>query len=113
MANKYFYARRRTDGRWEFVCRGAGAEFAVGYCPFHDGHPTEREAQACYRQWILDHKLFLDGRSEGCFCPCVICGELTDRHAQVSFWTRSLCDRHRNRARVEQIYPEILLVITA
>ena len=114
MAAKYFYARKRGDGLWEFVCQCAGSEFAVGYCRCHrEAHATEQEARACYRHWILDHQLHLEGRSEGRLFPCVVCGRPTDRFAQVSFWSRSLCDAHRNRARVEELYPEIVHVITA
>jgi len=111
---KYHYASRRDDGRWEFVCDdGRGHVWATGYCALGHDHATEKEARACYRQWLLDHKMKLDGLHEGRFEPCAVCGCRTDRYGAVGMWTRSLCDRHRTRPELERIYPEIVEVITA
>jgi hypothetical protein len=110
---KYLYARRRPDDRWEFVSDCNGQVNAVGYCIWGHSHATEKESRACYRQWLLDHKTNLRGRTPGRRDPCVECGTLTDRYAAVGHWVRALCDRHCTRPVVEKIYPEIIGIIRA
>jgi hypothetical protein len=77
-----------------------------------DGHPTEAEAGACYRRYLLDHRLRLDMRCSGdmqrrCQAPDG-CEAWTQTAAEVdNGHTWFLCDAHRNRETVELLMPAV------
>jgi hypothetical protein len=122
---KYTEARQRDDGRWEYCCRQGGRFLPVGYCAgfdprvaqaadygaenealFHrDGHATRQEAEACYRNYELNHVLALDGpdslEARRCEVPC--CDAMTHGLATLGHQRFSLCDAHRTRDIVAQL----------
>lgn len=106
----YLAARRRgADGPWHFTCKNDGRVRPVGYCAQGGcDHATPEEAQACYRRYLLDNRLRLDGTTtahQRCRAPD--CSELTDRFAEIDMQTWPLCDAHRSREVVEQLFPEV------
>lgn len=71
-----------------------------------DGHETEAEARACYRNYLLDQKLtFYEMKDTQ--KRCEVCGEWTTWHADVDMWTMPVCELHKNRDSVEVIYPPV------
>lgn len=90
------------------------ARLAIHQAKYHDdGHATADEAFACYRTFLLDNSLVLEG---GTFfkafykCQAPGCGALTNVKSCISgawgpVW--SLCPEHRNRATVELLWPFI------
>lgn len=69
-----------------------------------DGHGTEEEACECYRQYLLDQRLRLDLVDQHTKSKCVICGEWTQGRAEVDMQQFVLCDEHRTREHVEQLF---------
>lgn len=73
---------------------------------YHDGgHATEDEAIECYRQYLLDNSLRLQGPppNPSTLHKCKVCDTFTAGYAQVGEWGSiwPLCDDHRNRETVE------------
>jgi len=120
----YYMARQRKDSlRWDFTCKNDGRIFPVGYCAggqvwcqakgehadkYHDGgHATAEEAAECYRQYQLDNHLRFDA-GEGArvlrVCEHPDCEEFTGGTASVQYKVLNLCDAHRTREVVEQLY---------
>lgn len=64
-----------------------------------DGHATVAEAEECYRTYLLDQRLRLDGKMTNQMLQCQVCGAFTQGLATVG-GSRSyvLCDPHRTRA---------------
>lgn len=78
-----------------------------------DGHATAEEACACYRDFMLDQRLHLDGRMQDQQLRCRECGTFTDRAARIgSHELIPLCDEHRTREVVERHY-EVGAAITS
>ena len=130
--NYYKSRQRASDGRWDFSCRNNDHIYPVGYCsPYHEpdpkewyltensikkyqaerdkhhvnGHATEEEACECYRQYLLDTTLYLDGHSNDTQHKCKICDTWTNRYAQVDgTYMYHLCDCHRTRAIIETLF---------
>lgn len=67
-----------------------------------NGHGTAEEAAACYKEYLLDHDLRLDKTLSDQQLKCVVCGEWTQKFAEVT-WANSfaLCPEHMNRKSVE------------
>ena len=130
----YYAARQRKDGRWDYTCRNDDHIYPVGYCSpyrepngewywsensikkyqaekeFHheDGHATAEEACECYRKYLLDTTLYLDGSSNNTAHKCKICDVWTNRYAQVDgTYTYDLCDLHRTREVVETLFDSV------
>lgn len=96
-------------GRWHYTCQNDGRIWPVGYCREHEGHESPEAAIACYRSYQLDHRLKLDGTWKEHYrhCQAPGCETLTNHFASLdhgSSW--ALCDEHRTRETVEQLYPE-------
>lgn len=104
----YYDARPLADGGgWHYTCRNDGNVWPVGYCTDHPPHPTQEDAYACYTQYLLDHRLRLDGRIEpGTQHTCKVdgCDEWTDRYAEVDLAMWMLCDTHRTRETVAGLF---------
>jgi hypothetical protein len=83
-----------------------GKIWPVGYCYDAGGshHDTKEEAEECYRKYLLDNRLQLKGKLADQQHRCQICQEYTDRYASVDHMTYPLCDKHRNREQVEQLF---------
>lgn len=74
------------------------------------GHDTEKEACACYRQYLLDTKLHFydDNPTADTQRKCKVCGVFTSGYGEVDCGELiPLCQAHRTRATFERIYPEV------
>lgn len=98
--------RRLESGGWHFTTKSNGVVVPIGYCSEHEGHATEQEARECYKRYVLDHRLSLDPRLDATSQhKCKVCGAwttgmaLVDEHAMFS-----LCDEHRTREHVAELY---------
>jgi hypothetical protein len=69
-----------------------------------DGHATAEEACECYRQYLLDHKLRLDGESKDTWHKCLVCETLTNHFAEIEMQVYVLCDKYRTREEVEKLF---------
>ena len=136
--NYYAARQRTLDKRWDYTCQNKRTgTYPVGYChktdwtpekraechmsdaewqriqsnqsKYHDdGHATEQEAQACYRSYLLDNHMRLDGMHSGTQRQCVVCGNWTQKFASVNHsfhW--DLCDIHRTEEKVRELMPEV------
>lgn len=73
-----------------------------------NGHETDSEAQACYRQYLLDTRMRLNKTTDDQQHKCQICDGWTQGYAEVdnSFFFR-LCDVHMSIECVTQLMPSI------
>jgi hypothetical protein len=123
---KYYAARQRaTTKKWDYICMNDGQRWAVGYCSgkyptvqddeslehrecYHeDGHETAEEARECYKRYMLDNRLHLDGKMANQQMRCQVeqCDAWTQGTARLGGYTSfTLCDEHRNRETVEKLY---------
>lgn len=101
----YYQARERKDGGgWHFTCRNGSSIWAVGYCATHEPHPTRKEAEECYKSYLLDHRLDLDATmGGGVHKPCEVCKELTNKMALIDETAHALCDQHRTKEQVSAL----------
>jgi len=124
--NHYIAKKRQSDGKWDYTCNNR----PTGYChewrdidpkeipisesqleayraskdKYHScGHDTEEEARECYKRYQLDNSLRFSTMSNQQL-KCKVCGEWTQGFAEVDCSLFTLCDEHRNRETVEQIY---------
>lgn len=118
----YYAARRRTSGKWDYTCKNNDTIYPIGYCSGRDpdagctdeaaqryhsgGHETKEEAQACYKRYLLDNYLKLDGILTDELQPCKVCGEYTQRIAHITneAFHAYLCSAHLNRAAIEELF---------
>jgi len=126
----YFKARQRKDGKFDYTCMNDGQIWPVGYCSVYhelpndnwisesyraaneatkdkhhgDGHDTAQEAQACYRAYLLDHALHLNGAWENVQHKCEVCGEWTELYAEIQMRCWNLCPQHNSREEVEKLF---------
>jgi len=106
--------RQRNDSkRWDYTNKNDGRVYPIGYCgeaanePNNEGHhATEAEACECYKKYLLDTRLKLDGTwtNEKHLCEVRGCSEWTQHYADVDGHIFDLCDEHRTRAVIEQLY---------
>lgn len=131
--NYYQPRQREKDKRWDFTCMNDGRIWPVGYCRAYkdlegdpivghtvtpeylaehratqhkhhaDGHATEDEARACYREYLLDHHLQLMLENPDVMVKCLVCGVFTTNYANCDHVSYSLCPEHNNRAEVEKL----------
>jgi hypothetical protein len=76
----------------------------AGYCADHADkpHATADEADACWRKYLVEQTLRLDGRTDGPG-PCKVCGEMTTATVVINGYPRDWwCDEHRTAERVTQ-----------
>lgn len=123
--NYYEALKRESDERWDFT-RNARP---VGYCRAYEeidptcglneselrkhtenshkhhtcGHATEEDARACYKEYILDHKLRLNKKDINSQHKCKICKEWTSLYAEVDTNLYILCELHNNRESVDSL----------
>lgn len=88
---------------------GRASEILDKASPFKDkhhshGHDTKEEAEACYKDYLLDHKLkFTDasiapGYTTPPSWPCIECGDPTSKLFSVdSEEKKPICSTHANR----------------
>jgi hypothetical protein len=98
----YHAARRWAEtpdglGLWAYTCRAQGQLWPIGYCSPRCRHYSPEEAEEHYRAYLLDTARY-DGHWRGVAYRCELCGEWTDRFAQLdSFVVHRLCPAHLNR----------------
>jgi hypothetical protein len=127
----HYRARQRLDGNYDFTCANGKRIIPVGYCRAYAdlssdpnvrqtlspqeqairvatrhkhhscGHATPEEAEACYREYSLDHHLVLNREYDGVQHNCQVCGCWTNLHADVDMQRFTLCAEHNNRQQVE------------
>jgi hypothetical protein len=130
----YYKARQRKDGKWDYTCMNDGHIWPIGYCESYkqysvdewwsrmiteekradhdrtadkhhvDGHASASEAEACYRQYLLDHCVRLKGVWEQ-QSKCEVCGEWTQLYASVNNTSYfDLCEEHNTLEQVEKLF---------
>lgn len=78
------------------------------------GHETAEEACACYRNYLLDHHLRLDGKFHDAKEKCAECSDWTQTFARVHGSSPIvLCESHLNRETVEKHYGPISEIISS
>ncbi len=82
-------------------CDCKGVILADDPCP---GHDTKAGAYEHQTQYVLDKKLRLDGRLVDEQRPCLICREWTQGVAHVEHQSFVLCDVHRTREQVADLF---------
>ena len=107
--NHYLPRQRATDQKWDYTVMNDGRTSPVGYCASEGdghGHLTAKEAADCYKRYLLDTFLQLDGRYTDQQLKCLVCNVWTDRHAEIGKTIRSfaLCDEHCTREQVEGLF---------
>ncbi len=91
-------------GRWHYTCMNDGRIWPIGYCRDHEGHASKQEAYECFKLYCLDHRLRLDGQWADAQHKCVVCGAWTQKFAEVNHVIFDLCDEHRTREQVAQLF---------
>lgn len=69
------------------------------------GHDTQKEAEDCYREYLLDKRLRLKLEHTNAMHPCVVCKEWTPLYAEVDTTTTwDLCEKHNTYEEVEKLF---------
>lgn len=104
--NYYKASQRKDTKRWDYTCTNDNRTWPIGYCREDGGHETEQEARDCYKRYLLDNRLRLDGDLEHTQKKCEFagCDCWTSRYAEVDMRMFSLCDEHRTREVVEKFF---------
>lgn len=101
----YDQARELVNHTWHYTRMNDDRIYPIGYCTDHDGHASKQEAENCYKSYILDKHLQLDGKIDGALFKCQMCDNYSDGCVYIEGWMRyKLCDTHRTRAVVETLY---------
>ncbi len=101
-------ADRPDAGKWLYTNMNIRV-WPEGYCAEGcDGHDTKEGAYAHQTQYVLD-KMRLDGQYADVQRRCIKedCGVWTDRFAEVEMRTFDLCDEHRTRKVVTELYGSV------
>lgn len=110
----YYEARQLKDtGGWHYTCKNDDRVWPVGYCREHEPHATKEEAEDCYRGYLLDNRLRLDGKDANAQHKCRECGEWTSGLAECDLTIVVLCDEHRTREIFEKYFPEVGQIISS
>lgn len=106
---------RPDTGKWRYTSMNDGAVWAVGYCREDcPGHDTPEEAYQHQTAYLLDRRLKLDGQWDTQHrCAYEGCGEWTDRFAEVWHRPFDLCDQHRTREIVAELFGTVGDVISS
>lgn len=135
--NYYAARQRQSDSRWDFTCRNDDRIWPVGYCggwaewtdadearipglqraqekllPFkphfhEDGHETAEQACGCYRRYLLDTRTRYDLSHPEYQRKCAKCGAWTEAAAEVDHTIFDLCDEHRTREVLEELFDKV------
>lgn len=127
--------QRKSDGRWDYTYNGVAWGYCREYDPIpenvgwmsaeevrkhnektavfkdkhHDcGHATREEAEACYKQYMLDQHLRLqptEPENANQQFRCKVCKKFTACHAFVgAYQIFDLCPEHQTREEVEKLF---------
>ena len=128
--NTYEPLQRLSDSRWDYTRNGKATGYCQAFEPFSDefvkrfhisqteidkhnahkdkyhadGHETKEECLECYKEYLLDHRLRLNGQDASRQCKCEVCGEWTQRFADLGSQILYLCDAHHSREEVAKIF---------
>lgn len=135
--NYYKARQRQSDLKWDYTCQNDDRVCPVGYChkykewtqeemkrfglvssdleksakdkdKYHThGHDTQEEAEACYREFLLDQELSLNHKDTNTQRKCEVCGEWTQGLAYLDMRVFNLCDKHMNRESVATLFKEV------
>lgn len=95
------------EDRGEMFYRAQEERRANQSCYHDDGHETKEKAQECYKLYLLDNRLQLDGTMSGQKRQCEFdgCDVWTQKFAEVSASRMFvLCDEHRTREVVSGLF---------
>lgn len=90
-----------SGGRLQVTLRRGAV---AGYCTHHadSPHATAVQAGACWRKYLLEQTLQLDG-TRGTSGPCKVCGAETNRTVVINGYPRDYWrDGHRNTEAVAE-----------
>lgn len=107
----YDKAREMEDHTWNYSRQNDDRIHPIGYCrgtkdTCHK-HTTKEEAEECYKKYMLDNHLRLDGgfmKNQKLRCQIKDCDEWTQNTSYIQYQQFILCDEHRNRKTIESIY---------
>lgn len=132
--NYYAARQRQSDQRWDYTIRNNTNISPIGYCEpyrwigeFFDkfgltnhymidvirsyehkhhncGHNTKKEAEECYREYLLDQHLQLNKNYVDTQHKCVVCCQWTSLYAEIDMSSWNLCLGHNNRTEVEKLF---------
>jgi hypothetical protein len=68
------------------------------------GHETQQEAEACYREYLLDQRLKLMCEHPDAQIRCKVCNKWTTFYAEIDMNMWDLCEEHNNREEVEKLF---------
>jgi hypothetical protein len=69
-----------------------------------DGHVTAKDAEDCYKQYMLDQRLKLMISDHTNRRKCLCCDEWTSYYAIVGISCFDLCEKHQTRESVERFF---------
>ena len=72
-----------------------------------EGHTSAEEAEACYRDFLLDQELTFNHKSGDAQRKCEICEQWTQLYACIDMRIFNLCENHQNRESVEKLFNSI------
>jgi hypothetical protein len=102
-ATDYHGPREVAPGRWLYTCRNEGRLWPIGHCSAACAHQTAADAEAHYREYLLDSASF-SGHWPGKEYRCEVCAAWTDRFVVLRCYVAyPLCHQHLNRAGLEQV----------
>lgn len=108
---RHYKARQLEGGGWKYTYMLNGEVFTTGKCIDHEGHATAEEACECYRQYMLNERMQLSdcllGETTMEQCHVEGCKEMGRGGAMVAQRLFILCDAHRNRETMDELYPAV------
>lgn len=96
----------KATGLWHYTVTNDGRSHAVGYCAADcSGHATPDEAREHYKEYLVNECTRYDGKLSDMQKHCEVCGEWTQRIAEIpiEMSVYPLCDLHCNREEVSKL----------
>jgi hypothetical protein len=104
------YAARQHSitERWAYTCRQGGDIWPVGRCAEDGGHDTAEQAQACYRQHLIESaEMSVQFKGDYQRCRAPGCTEPTTEAAMYNGAPVFLCEEHMDEDFLEKIVPSV------
>ncbi len=98
---KKLQARQLADGSgWHYT----SGDIPIGRCSRHEPHATAEEAEACYKNYLIEERLVFNN-SNSSMHRCRVCEEFTTGIAEIGeyMWFAVLCENHQNKESVENL----------
>lgn len=103
----YDKARIRKDGTWKYSRMNDGKVWTIGYCVDHNGHKTQQEAEDCYKSYLLDRVLRLEGgilSNNKIKCQVSGCEEYSGVTSYIDYDCFVLCPTHRTKEVIATLF---------